>query len=77
MAFAKLQLRILSGAEAVQAAKLHSKMLPEQQAIMLSAGGPRTGTCWTAMRKCAMEDGRGVTARCYAGCWPTLYVCSE
>ena len=38
MAFAKLQSRILSAAEVVQAAKLHSEMLPEQQAIMLSAG---------------------------------------
>ena len=38
MAFAKLQSRILSAAEAVQAAKLHSERLPEQQAIMLSAG---------------------------------------
>ena len=37
MAFAKLQ--------AVQAAKLHSDMPPVQQAIMLSAGGPGTGTC--------------------------------
>ena len=43
MAF-KLQSRILSAAEAAQAAKLHSEMLPEQQAIMLSAGGPGTGT---------------------------------
>ena len=25
----------------------------------------------------AMEDGHGVTAWCYAGLWPTLYVCSE
>ena len=38
MAFAKLQSRILSAAEAVQTAKLHSEMPPEQQAIMLSAG---------------------------------------
>ena len=38
MAFAKLQSRILSAAEAVQAAKLHSEMLPEQHAILLSAG---------------------------------------
>ena len=37
MAFAKLQSRILSAAEAVQAAKLHADVLPEQQAIMLSA----------------------------------------
>ena len=37
MAFAKLQSRILSAAEAVQAAKLHSEMLPEQQDVMLSA----------------------------------------
>ena len=45
MAFAELQSRILS------AATLHSEMLPEQQAIMLSAGKPGTGTCWTAMQK--------------------------
>ena len=55
MAFAKLQSRILSAAEAVQAAKLHSEMLPEQQAIMLSAGGPGSGTCWTAMHKSPTE----------------------
>ena len=55
MAFAKLQSRILSAAEAVQAAKLHGDMPPEQQAIMLSAGGPGTGTGtrWTAMHKSA------------------------
>ena len=84
MEFAKLQLRILSAAEAVQAPKLHSDMPPEQQAIMLSAGGPgnkhvrdgraqitnRTGT------ECAVEDGHGVTARCNAGCRPALHVCS-
>ena len=46
VAFAKLQSRILSAAEAVQAA-----MLPEQQAIMLGAGEHGTGTCWTAMHK--------------------------
>ena len=39
MAFAELQSRILSAAEAVQAAKLHSEMLPEQQAVVLSTGG--------------------------------------
>ena len=50
-AFAKLQSSILSAAEAVQAAKLHSEMLPELVAIMLSAGGPGAGTCWTAMHK--------------------------
>ena len=49
MAFAKLQSRILSPAEAMQAAKPHSEMPPEQQAIMLGVGGPGTGTCWTAM----------------------------
>ena len=59
MAFAKLQSRILAAAEAVQAAKLHSEMPSEQQAIMLSAGGPGTGTCWMAMHKSAMEDGHG------------------
>ena len=55
MAFAKQQSRILSAAEAVQAAKLHSEMLPEQQAIMLSAEGPGTATCWTAMHKSPTE----------------------
>ena len=55
MAFAKLQWRILSAAEAVQAAKLHGEMPPEQQAIMLGAGGPGTGTCWTAMHKSPTE----------------------
>ena len=55
MAFAKLQSRILSAAEAAQAAKLHSEMLPEQQAIMLSAGGPGTVTSWMAMRKSLTE----------------------
>ena len=55
MAFAKLQSRMLSAAEAVQAAKLHGDMPPEQQAIMLSAGGPGTGTCWTAMHKSPTE----------------------
>ena len=38
MAFAKLQSRILSAAEAVQAAKLHGDMSPEQQAIILRCG---------------------------------------
>ena len=52
MAFAELQSRILSAAEAVQA-KLHSEMLPEQRAI--SAGGPGTGTCWTAMHNLPTE----------------------
>ena len=83
MAFAKLQSRILSAAEAVQAAKLHHDMPPEQQANMLSAGRTwhwhvldghaqitdRTGT------ECAMEGGHGVTARCNAGCRPALHVC--
>ena len=51
VAFAELQSKILSAAEAVQAAKPHGDMLLEQQAIMLGAGGPGTGTCWTAMHK--------------------------
>ena len=56
VAFAdKLQSRILSAAEAVQAAKLHSEMLPEQQAIILSGGGPGAGTCWTATHKSPTE----------------------
>ena len=64
----------LSAAEAVQAAKLHSEMLPEQQAIMLGAGGPGTGTSWDGLAQvsdrtateCAVEDGHGVTARRHA-----------
>ena len=55
MAFAKLQSRILSAAEAVQASKLHGDVHPEQQAIMLNAGRPGTGTCWTAMHKSPTE----------------------
>ena len=55
MAFAKLQWRILSAAEAVQAANLHAELSPKQQATMLSAGGPGTGTSWTAMHKSPIE----------------------
>ena len=55
MAFAKLQSRILSAAEAVQAVKLHTELSPEQQAIMLSAGGDGTGTSWTATHKSPTE----------------------
>ena len=55
MAFAKLHSRILEAATAVQAAKLHGEMPLEQQAIMLSEGGPGTGTCWTAMQKSPTE----------------------
>ena len=55
MAFAKLQSRILSTAKAVQAVKLQSNVPPEQQAIMLCAGGPGTETCWTAMHKSPTE----------------------
>ena len=55
MEFAKLQSRILAATEAVQAAKLHSEMPPEQQALMLSEGGPGTGTCWTATHKSPIE----------------------
>ena len=55
MAFAKLHSRILSAAEAVQAARLHTEMPPEQQAIMLTAGGPGTGTSRTAMHNSPLE----------------------
>ena len=55
MDYAKLQSRILSAAEAVQAAKLHAELSPEHQAFMLSAGGPGTGTSWTAMQKSPTE----------------------
>ena len=51
MAYAKLLSRILSAAEAVQAARLDHGLPFEQQAIMLSAGGPGTGTMCTAMHK--------------------------
>ena len=51
MAFSKLKSRVLAVAEAVQAAKLHHEMTPEQQAIMPSAGGPGTDSTWTAMNK--------------------------
>ena len=54
-AFAKLQSRILSAAEAVQASKLHAQLSPEHQAIMLSAGGPGTSSSWTAMHKSPTE----------------------
>ena len=67
--------------KAVQAAKLHAELSPEQQAIKLSAGGPGTGTSWTAMHKsqieCAVEDGHGAAAWSDAGCWPALRMCSE
>ena len=55
MVFARLHSRILAAVEAVQAGKLHSEMPLEQQAIMLSEGGPGTGTCWTAMHKSPTE----------------------
>ena len=51
----KLQSKILSAAETVHAAKLHSDMPPEQQAIMLSAWEPGTGTYWTAVHKSPTE----------------------
>ena len=81
MAFAKLQSRILSVAEALQSAKLHSEILSEQQAITLSAGGLALASagrpCTSHRQNCHMEDGHGVTAWCYAGRWPVIYVCSE
>ena len=63
-----LQSSILSAAEAVQAAKLHSEMLSEQQAIMLGAGGPGTGTCWTP---CTSH--RQNCHRMRIGGWPRRY----
>ena len=39
----------------MQAAKLHIETPSEQQAITLGAGGPGTGTCWTAMHKSPTE----------------------
>ena len=47
-AYAKLLSQILSAAEATQAARLHQELSPEQQPIMLSAGGLGTGASWTA-----------------------------
>ena len=84
MAFAKLQSRILSAAEAVQAAKLRGDMSPEQQAIMLSAGETRH---WHVLdghaqiadgvgTECAMEDGNGAATRRDTRCRPALHVCS-
>ena len=55
MAFAQIKSRILSAAEAVQAAKLRGDMSPEQQPIMLGAGGPGTCACWTAMHTSPTE----------------------
>ena len=49
-------MRILSAAEAMQAGKLHHELHPEQQAVMLSARGPGTGTNWTAMHKSPTEE---------------------
>ena len=52
MAFAKLQSRILEAAEAVQAARSYTaKCLRNNRPIMLSAGGPGTGTCCTSHRQ--------------------------
>ena len=71
MAFAKLQLRILAAEEAVQAAKLHSEMPPDKQAIMLVLDGRAQVTDRTGA-DCAMEDGHGVAARRNAGSGPAL-----
>ena len=51
MAYAKLQSRIVSAAEAVQAAKLHHELLPEKHDSLLGAWRLGTGTSWTAMHK--------------------------
>ena len=81
MAFAKLQSRILSAAEAVQAVKLHNEILPQQQAIMLSAGDlvlARAGRpCtshrqnWHRMRN--VEDGNRAASWCNTRCRPALH----
>ena len=81
MAFAKLQWRILSAAEAVQAAKLHSEMPPR-----ITGHHAQCGRTWQwhvldghaqitdrAGTEGAVEDGHGATARCYAGCRSTLH----
>ena len=67
MHHAKLQSRILSVTEAVQAAQLHGEIPSEQQAIMLSACGQSTVDCHaqvsdghTAER--ASDDGHGFAA---------------
>ena len=83
LAFAKLQSRILSAAEAVQAAKLHCEMLPEQQAIssvrrnLARAGRPCTSHRQNCHRLRNMEDGHGVTTLRCARRWSAIYVCSE
>ena len=55
IALSMLQSLILVFAEAVQAAKLHHKMSTGQQAILLSAGDPGTGSTCTAMVKSPTE----------------------
>ena len=50
-ACATLLSRVLSTAEAAQVARLHQELSPEQQTTMPSAGGPGTGTSWTAMHQ--------------------------
>ena len=71
----------MSAAEAVQAAKLHSEILPDQQAILLSAAGPDTAMCWTAMHKSPTElaqNGQSRMARALRlGATLDLYMCSE
>ena len=69
MAFAKLQSRVLSAAEAVQAAKLHSEMPPEQQAIMLFCQGTWH---WHELNGHAQVPDRGITERSMEG--HTLHV---
>ena len=85
MAFAKLQSRILSAAEAGQAAKLHSEMPSRTAGHHAQCRGTwhwhvqnchaqiadRTGT------KCAVENVHGVEARCNARRRPAIHVCSE
>ena len=70
MAFAELQSRILSAAEAVQAAKLHSEMLPEQQDVMLTqcrdlalAPAGQSSCVCACVICCPLKSTRAVMAR--------------
>ena len=78
VACAKLQSRILSAAEAVQAAKLPQEMPPEQQAIILSARAlAQIGLCISPRQRYykVPEGGHSTAGRCDAPCWTSLHVC--
>ena len=54
-AFRKLQSRTQAALEAVLAASTWKALPPDQQTTMLSAGGPNTGTTWTATHNSPMD----------------------